>query len=83
MKAIESRILVRVLKGGPTEKIGNFELPSDPSGIEKAEVLSVGSKVEEVHEGDQIYIYQGAGKEFVQDGKKYRVISSSEVIVVL
>lgn len=83
MKAIESRVLVRVLGGGPTEKIGVFELPSDPNGLEKAEVISVGAKVEEVKAGDEVYIYQGAGKEFVQDGKKYRVISSSEILVVL
>lgn len=83
MKAIESRILLQVLKGGPTEKIGSFELPSDPNGLEKAKVISVGAKVEEVKAGDEVYIYQGAGKEFVKDGEKYRVVSSSEIIVVL
>lgn len=83
MKAVESRVLVEVLKGGPTEKIGSFELPSDPNGIEKGKVISVGSKVVDVNEGDEVYMYQGAGKEFIQDGKKYRVITLSEIIVVL
>jgi co-chaperonin GroES (HSP10) len=83
MKAVDSRVLVEVLKGGPTEKIGTFELPTDPSGIEKGKVISVGSKVVDVQEGDEVYMYQGAGKEFIQDGKKYRVVSLNEIIVVL
>ena len=74
MKAIESRVLVRVLGGGPTEKIGNFELPSDPSGLEKAEVISVGAKVEEVKEGDQVYklvnpvIVKAKGEQVCREG---------------
>lgn len=83
MKAVESRVLVEVLKGGPTEKIGSFELPTDPNGIEKGKVISVGSKVVDVKEGDEVYMYQNAGKEFIQEGKKYRVVTLSEIIVVL
>ena len=84
MKVIDSRVLVEGQpSGGPTEKIGAFELPSDPSGMDTAVVLSVGEKVEGVSVGDKVYIYSGAGKEFMQDGKKLRVISSSEIIVIL
>ncbi len=84
MRVIDSRVLVEVQNtGGPVEKIGSFELPKDPNGIEKAKVLSVGEKVSGVNEGDTVYIYAGAGKEFMEGGKKLRVISSSEIIVIL
>lgn len=83
MKAIENKVLVQVQKTGPTEKIGAFVLPDDPSGLETATVLSVGEKVESVKEGDQVYIYGGAGKEFMKDGQKYRVVSLNEIVVVL
>ena len=33
--------------------------------------------------GDTVYYYQNAGKELTSDGEKYRVITSSEVLVVL
>lgn len=83
MKAIESRILVTVKNDGPTEKIGMFEMPDDPNGLDTAEVVSVGGKVEEVAVGDTVLIYKGAGKEFTRDGQKYRLIALSEIVVVL
>ena len=40
-------------------------------------------EVEGIKEGDKVYFYSGSGKKFTQDGEEYRVINSSEVIVVL
>ena len=83
MRVIENRVLVQVKKTGPVEKIGSFVLPEETGGFETATILSVGEKVESVKEGDTVYIYPGSGKEFMKDGQKYRVISLSEIIVVL
>lgn len=83
MRVIESRVLVQVKKTGPTEKIGAFVLPDDPSGLETAEVIAVGEKVESVKPGETVYIYANSGKEFMKDGQKYRVIALSEIVVVI
>ena len=83
MRAIENKVLVQVQRNGPTEKIGSFVLPDDPSGLETATVISVGDKVESVKEGETVYIYGGAGKEFMKDGQKYRIVSLNEIVVVL
>lgn len=83
MRAIENKVLVQVQKTGPTEKIGAFVLPDDPNGLDTATVISVGDKVDSVKEGETVYIYSGAGKEFTRDGQKYRVVLLSEIVVVL
>ena len=83
MRAIETRVLVQVQTDGPTEKIGAFVLTEDPSGLETAKVISVGKNVTEISEGDSVLIYRGAGKEFMRDGQKYRVVSTSAIVVVL
>jgi co-chaperonin GroES (HSP10) len=87
MKAIGVRILLKVEKKCDNtcmEKIGEFSVPVDPKmAYWQGEVLSVGSEVTEVKEGDKVLIYPEAGKEFVKDGEIYRVITTSEVIVVL
>lgn len=83
MRAIENKVLVQVQKTGPTEKIGSFVLPDDPNGLETALVISVGDKVDSIKEGETVYIYSNAGKEFTKDGQKYRVVSLNEIVVVL
>ncbi len=82
MKVINSNILLKVEKGA-TMKIGGLEVPADAREYEVGNVYSVGEKVEGIKEGDKIYFYSGSGKRFTQDGEEYRVINSSEVIVVL
>jgi len=84
MKVLDSRVLVQVDKKGYTQKIGEFEVTVGAGEYEVAKVVAVGPKVEgEIHEGDTVYLYTGAGKEITVDGGKFRVITSSEVIVVL
>ena len=82
MKVIDSKILLKVKKG-MTQKIGSLEIPVDAKEYEIGEVLSVGEKVDGIKEGDTIYFYSGAGKNFTHEGESYRVIVNSEVIVVL
>ena len=82
MKAINSNILLKVEKGA-TMKIGGLEVPADAREYEVGKVESVGQDVKGVEAGDTIYFYSGAGKKFNEAGEEYRVINSSEVIVVL
>jgi co-chaperonin GroES (HSP10) len=81
MKAIDTRILVQKKGTMEKEKIGNFEMPI--TEYETVEVLSVGEKIESVKPGDTALIYPGAGKEFMKDGQKFKVISVNEIIVIL
>lgn len=81
MKAVDTRILVQEKGDVVKEKFGNFEMPV--TDYMTVEILSVGEKIESVHPGDTALVYPGAGKEFLKDGKKYRVISINEIIVIL
>jgi co-chaperonin GroES (HSP10) len=82
MKAVGSRILVKEASTTTEKlKVGNFEVPV--TDYEKVEILSVGEEIKSLQEGDIALIYPGAGKEFMYDGQKYRVISINEVIVVI
>lgn len=83
MKAVESRIIVRVDKDALKTKIGNFEIKEGTDDYEKAEVISVGPKVENVEEGNFVFIYKGAGKVFKIDEQEYRTVALNEIIVVL
>jgi len=80
MKAIGSRILVENISSGEKIKYGNFEVPQ--SDYETVKILSVGEEIKSIHEGETALIYPGAGKNFIYEGKNYRVISINEVIVV-
>lgn len=82
MKVINASILIKVEKGA-TMKIGGLEVPADAREFEIGKVFAVGEKVEGIKEGDTIYFYSGSGKKFTHEGEEYRVINSSEVIVVL
>ena len=84
MKVLDSKILIKSKRDGLVEKIGGFEVPVGAGEYAVAEVVAVGHKLEGVVKpGDTVYYYQNAGKELTIDGEKYRVITSSEVLVVL
>lgn len=86
MKVLDSKILIKPKSkndDGLVEKFGNFEVPVGAGEYSVAEVISVGEKIEGVKTGDTVYYYPNAGKELTIDGVKYRVITSSEVLVVL
>jgi len=86
LKAVDSKIIVKVDDSAAVEKIGNITIPADNNNISVAEVISVGSKVKaagEVNPGDKIYIYKGSGTAFNHDFEKYCVILISDVISVV
>ena len=83
MKVLDSKILIKSKRDGLVEKIGGFEIPVGAGEYAVAEVVAVGNNIENVKAGDTVYYYQNAGKELTIDGEKYRVITSSEVLVVL
>ena len=83
MKVLDSKILIKSKSDGLVEKIGGFEVPVGAGEYSVAEVVAVGDKIEGVKAGDTVYYYQNAGKELTIDGEKYRVITSSEVLVVI
>ena len=85
MDVLESKILLKIERADKAvEKIGEFVVPIGAGVFDVATVEAIGPKVEgNIKVGDTIYYYPNAGKEFTKDGQKYRVISSSEVIVVI
>jgi len=85
MNVLESRILIKIERADKAvEKIGEFVVPVGAGEFDVAIVEAIGPKVEgNINVGDTVYYYPNAGKEFTKNGQKYRVISSSEVIVVI
>ena len=83
MKVVESRVIVKVDKEALKQKIGNFEISEGVNDYEKAEVVAVGPKVENITPGEHVYIYKGAGKAFKIDDVEYRTITLNEIIVIL
>lgn len=83
MKAVDSRVIIKVNKDTLKTKIGNFEIPEGAEDYEKAEVVAVGPKVENIQAGETVYVYKGSGKAFKVDDVEYRSIALNEVIAVL
>lgn len=90
MKCTSTKVLVSVIKDENTKNDLGLTLPStlQSEGIERAKVIYVGEEVKEkekLEEGEEIYIYSGAGKEFTspEDNQKYRIITTSEIIIIL
>ena len=85
MKVLDSRILLQVEKAC-TQKIGEIEIQVGVGEFEKATVIAVGPDLQEkgsIKEGDIVYIYPGAGKTIKHEGQEFRVVTTSEVIVIL
>lgn len=85
MKAIDSKILVKEIKQEELqEKIGDLIVPAGSTKDKMLfEVVSVGEKVDSLKEGDRVLTYYDPGHKFKQDGNEYRVISISDILVVL
>lgn len=85
MKVLQSKVLVQVDNDQLQQKLSNFTVPVED--IEKATVIEVGNEINKDGEilkpGDKVYIYPKSGKEFMENGEKYRVITLNEIIVVL
>lgn len=88
MKCTATKVLISVMEDKNTKNDLGLTLPStlQSEGIEKAKVIYVGEEVKDsgLEEGKELYIYSGAGKEFTSpvDNQKYRVITTSEIIVI-
>lgn len=88
MKCTATKVLISVMEDKNTKNDLGLTLPStlQSEGIEKAKVIYVGEEIKDsgLEEGKEIYIYSGAGKEFTSpvDNQKYRVITTSEIIVI-
>lgn len=85
MKAIDSKILVKEIKQEELqEKIGDLIVPVGSTKDKMLfEVISVGEKVTSLKEGDKVLTYYDPGHKFKQEGSEYRVISISDILVVL
>lgn len=85
MKVLGSKILIKPDKDGVVEKYGGLTVPVGAGEYSVAKVVSIGEELKDctINPGDTVYYYQNAGKEITVEGEKYRVITSSEVLVVL
>lgn len=84
MKVLDGRVLLKIEETeAPVTKIGAVEIREKNVEWEQAEVIEVGKDVENLEKGEHVLIYPKAGKEIKVSGESYRVISSSEIIVVL
>ena len=68
-----------------TQKIGEIEINVGVGEFERATVIAVGPDIKEevLKAGDVVYIYPGAGKKIKHEDNEYRVVTTSEVIVIL
>lgn len=84
MKVLDSRVLLQVDKAC-TQKIGEIEIPVGVDEFERATVIAVGPDIKEevMKPGDIVYIYPNAGKTIKHEGAEFRVVTTSEIIVIL
>lgn len=84
MKVLNSQVLLEIEKEeAPVERIGMLEVPAGMNKEwEKGRVITFGD-VKDLLKGDEVLIYPKAGKTVKVDGKEYRVVNSSEIILVL
>lgn len=88
LKTIGYKILVSKVEEQDTvlaEKLGGFTIPAGTMGdYEVYEVKSLGARVDELSVGDVVYTTPKPGKEFrdTLTGEKYRVIETSDILVV-
>lgn len=85
MKVTCEKVLVEVQQEPESTKTASglsLPNPNVTDGIESAIVVT--ADTDKVAEGDKVLIYRGSGKEFTcpTDGKRYRVVALSEIIVI-
>ncbi len=85
MKSIGSKIIVKLRTGDDvlTEKVGDFTVKVGAGQYEVVSVVSVGSEIKDLSEGDEIYILPHSGYEWSKDGVTYRTISIADIIAVV
>ena len=87
MKVLKDRVLVSVKETETMKKTkSGLTVPvtaMDNGDLERAVVINVGKGVEDLEEGDEVFLYKGAGKEFKVEGEKFRTITIADIVVVL
>ncbi len=87
MKVLKDRVLVSIIETETMKKTkSGLTIPVDyldNGDLEKAIVVNVGKGVEDLEEGDEVFLYKGAGKEFKIDGEKFRTVTIADIVVVL
>ena len=84
MKPVTNKVLLKVSEAVTAEtRIGGIVMKEKTPEYEKAEVIEVGNEVKELKAGDNVLIYPESGKKITIDGKKYRVVTLNEIIVIL
>ena len=84
MKAINYFIVIRKIKEAP-KKVGGLELTEDQNKdvrYLKAEVVSVGDKIEGIKTGDVIRYDKHAGHGIEWNDELYHVISLGDIVIV-
>ena len=87
MRTISGKILIKVEKT-EAKKSGGLMIYEN-EGLEKAVIISVSEDTDsfkaQVKEGEWIYIYKNSGTEITdpETSEIYRVITQSEIVVVL
>lgn len=84
MKTTSNRILVTPVEAKETKNDLGLTLPDsyELQGLEKAEVLFVGEEIKDLKFGDSLLIYKGAGTKVMEEGKEFRVISVTDIVII-
>ena len=86
MKAIGRNLIIKKIKEGTTKTKGGLLLSEnqrDDIRYIEAEVLSIGTEVEGVKEGDSIFYDRHAGNKIEISKETYHVIKLQDIVVVL
>ena len=84
MKAVNHYIIIDMIKDEPT-KVGGLiltEKTDEDNRYLKANVISVGSLVEGINEGDVVYYDKHAGHGIQHKDKFYGVIKQMDVVLI-
>jgi len=86
MKAIGRNLIIQKVKEGTTKTKGGLLLAEnhrDDIRYVEAKILSIGTEVEGVKEGDSIFYDRHAGHKIEIEKETYQVIKLQDVVVVL
>jgi chaperonin GroES len=86
MKAIGRNLIIEKVKEGTTKTKGGLLLAEnhrDDIRYVEAKILSIGTEVEGIKEGDSIFYDRHAGHKIEIEKETYQVIKLQDVVVVL
>lgn len=87
IKCVSTKLIVSLIKEEKQTNDLGLILPTslEEDQVEKAKVIYVGNEVNtKIKPGSIVYIYPNSGKDFTsyEDNKKYRVITTADIIVI-